>query len=290
MPDNAPVILAVDGPPGAGKTSLLARIAPAYGDACTFFTEPNARLAGPLPAPEGGSTADLSRWFLRHEQTRARQVAALSADPLTRLILCDRNHLGVLAFCHATTASDALPYDQALAIYQRDIAPNLPTELKTVILLVSPDVSLERRGGAAERPRWQQWFSRDLLGRLRDFYAGTAPGLCPSPPLVIDTDQLTPAGVAQQVQQLLPGPAAGSPPPGQSPPSAQRPAVDPVFGDLYAEAGGLEALGHPLTAPFPYRGGHVQIFQLGALYQDSNGQARLWDPLTAALPGTAARP
>jgi len=162
MPDNAPVILAVDGPPGAGKTSLLARIAPAYGDACTFFTEPNARLAGPQPAPENGSSAGLSRWFLRHEQTRAGQVAALSRDPLTRLILCDRNHLGVLAFCHAATAGDALPYDQALACYQQDIAPNLPAELKTVILLVSPDVSLERRGGAAERPRWQPWFSRDL--------------------------------------------------------------------------------------------------------------------------------
>jgi thymidylate kinase len=290
MPDNASVILAVDGPPGAGKTSLLARIAPAYGDDCTFFTEPNARLAGPQPAPENGSAAGLSRWFLRHEQTRASQVAALSRDPLTRLILCDRNHLGVLAFCHAATAGDALPYDQALACYQQDIAPNLPAELKTVILLVSPDVSLERRGGAAERPRWQPWFSRDLLARLRDFYAGTAPGLCPSPPLVIDTDQLTPAGVAQQVQQLLPGPAAGSPPPGQPSPGAQRPAVDPVFGDLYAEAGGLEALGHPLTTPYPYRGGQVQMFQLGALYQDRSGQARLWDPLTAALPGTAARP
>jgi len=48
MPDNAPVILAVDGPPGAGKTSLLARIAPAYGDACTFFTECSAALKIPM--------------------------------------------------------------------------------------------------------------------------------------------------------------------------------------------------------------------------------------------------
>jgi hypothetical protein len=96
--------------------------------------------------------------------------------------------------------------------------------------------------------------------------------------------------VARQVQQLLPAPATRNAPPGQPAPSARRPAVDPVFGDLYAEAGGLEALGHPLTAPFPYRRGQVQIFQLGALHQDGNGLARLWDPLTAALPGTAARP
>jgi thymidylate kinase len=288
VPDNAPVILAVDGPPGAGKTSLLARIAPAYGDACTFLTEPNTRLAEP-PAPESGPAAELSRWFLRHEQTRAAQIAALSKDPLTRLILCDRNHLGVLAFCHATTASDALPYDQALACYEQDIAPNLPAELKTVILLVSPDVSLERRGGTAERPLWQQWFSRDLLSRLHDFYAGPAPSLCPSPPLVIDTDGLSAADVAQQVQQLLPGPAAGSLPPAQPPEGAQRPAVAPVFAALYAEAGGLEALGHPLTAPYPYRAGRLQLFQLGALHQDSSGQARLWNPVTAALPGTEAR-
>ena len=289
MPDDAPVILAVDGPPGAGKTSLLGRIAPAWGDACTFFTEPNARLATAVPGPADDSTAGHSRWFLAHEQAKADRIAALARDPLTRLLLCDRNHLGVLAFCHATQADDALPYDQALACYQRNIAPRLPPELKTVILLVSPDVSLQRRGGAAERPRWQQWFSPALLRRLRDFYTDIAPGLCPNPPLVIDTDDLSAADVALKVGRLLPRPPDGSAPPGPLQEGAQAAAVSPIFAGLYAAAGGLEALGHPLTAPFPYRGGQVQLFQLGALHQDGAGRARLWDP-AAAPTQTAALP
>jgi thymidylate kinase len=284
MPDNPPVIIAVDGPPGAGKTSLLARLAPAYGDACTLFTEPNARLASTANGPAGDSTAGLSRWFLAREQARAAQIAALSRDPLTQLVLCDRNHLGVLAYCYAVQASDALPYDQALACYQQAIAPHLPPSLQTVILLVSPGTSLKRRGGAAERPRWQQWFSPALLGRLRDFYTDIAPGLCPNPPLVIDTDNLTPADVTRQVAPLLPSPPAD---PGTS--SAQPLTTAPVFAGLYAQAGGLEALGHPLTAPFPYRGGQVQLFQLGALHHDSTGRTRIWDPLAVQPETTASR-
>ncbi|MGH3124239.1 MAG: hypothetical protein ACRDOI_05650 [Trebonia sp.] len=290
MPESAPAILAVDGPPGAGKTSLLARLVPAYGDACVFFTEPNARLATAVPGPAGESTASHSRWFLTHEQARAAQVAVLARDPLTRLMLCDRNHLGVLAFCHATQASDALPYDQALACYQRTIAPHLPPDLMTVILLVGPGVSLERRGVTAERARWQQWFSPSLLSRLRDFYTTIAPGLCPNPPLLIDTDELTPADVAQRAGQLLPRLPGRSTTPDLHHEAARTVAVAPVFAGLYADVGGLEALGHPLTTPFPYRGGHVQLFQLGALHQDRAGCARLWDPVTAAVPQPAALP
>jgi hypothetical protein len=154
----------------------------------------------------------------------------------------------------------------------------------TVIRLVSPGASLERRGGTAERPRWQQWFSPDLLSRLRDFYTNVAPGLCPNPPLVIDTDGLSTADVARQVRHLLPAPPANA-----VLASVQPVTVAPVFAALYAEAGGMEALGHPLTAPFPYRGGHVQLFQLGALHHDGADRARIWDPATATLPETAAR-
>lgn len=281
MPDKAPVILAVDGPPGAGKTSLLARLAPAYGDACVFFTEPNARLAA---APADNSTASHTLWFLRHEQAKTRQIAACARDPRTPLIVCDRNHLGVLAFCHATRAEDSLPYQQALAFHQRHIAPSLPEDMLTVILLVSTRVSLERRGGTAERPLWRQWFSPDLLQRLREFYTDVAPDLCPAPPLVIDTDTADADAVARQVGQLLPPPGTAAP--AGTGDTAPVP-VDPMFARLYAEAGGLEALGHPLTAPFPYRDGLVQLCQLGALHRDGAGQARLWDP--ASLPDMAAR-
>lgn len=284
MPDSAPLTLAIDGPPGSGKTSLLARLAPAHGDDCVFFTEPNARLAAGPDAPAGRSTAEHTLWFLRHERDKAGRIAALADDPRTRVILLDRNHLGVLAFAYATDAGDALPYHQALRFHQRHVAPLLPPDLTTVILLVSTEVSLGRRGGTAERPLWRQWFSPGLLDRLREFYTYVAPGLCPTPPTVIDTDQLTPAEVAGQVARMLPAPAAPLLPPGPG----GHPAVAPDFAGLYAQAGGLEALGHPVTGPYPYRGGRVQLCQLGAMTQGPSSGLRLWDP-AAGLPETAAR-
>jgi hypothetical protein len=72
-----------------------------------------------------------------------------------------------------------------------------------VILLVSPGQSLDRRGNVAERPRWQQWFDEGLLERLHTFYTDVAPALCPSPPLVIDTDGVSPDAVLAQVAALL---------------------------------------------------------------------------------------
>jgi thymidylate kinase len=286
MPDSAPAVLAIDGPPGSGKTSLLTRLALAHGDGCVFFTEPNARLASGTDAPAGTSTAEHTLWFLRHEQDKARHIAALADDPRTRVILLDRNYLGVLAFAYATDADNALPYHRVLRFHQRHIAPLLPDGLVTVILQVSTGVSLQRRGGAAERPVWQQWFSPGLLDRLRGFYADIAPGLCPTPPVVIDTDGLTPDDVASQVARLLPAPQPAGPVP--SPEQDGHPGMHPSFASLYEQAGGLEALGHPVTGLYPYRGGQMQLCQLGAMARDPSGGTRLWDP-AASLPETAAR-
>ncbi|MFF0249942.1 AAA family ATPase [Streptosporangium sandarakinum] len=282
-PATPPAMLAVEGPPGAGKTSLLSAIVPTLGDSCVFFTEPNARLAEQPETPLHSSTAAYSLWFLRHEQAKARRLTELAADPATRLLVCDRNHLGALAYCYATRAGDALPYSRARAFYTRHIAPRLPEQVHTVVLLVSPDLSLARRGGKAERALWQQWFHPDLLRRLMEFYTDVVPDLCPNPPQMIDTDQMSPAAVLEQVRawliqakvakadRLITGDA----------PSC-RVALASVFTAAYTALGGLETFGHPITAPFRHRGGWIQMCQLGALHRDRSGRIRVWDPLAAS--------
>ncbi|MEU8627693.1 AAA family ATPase [Streptomyces sp. NPDC048669] len=288
MPTDAPVLV-LDGPPGAGKTSLLARMVPVLGDECLWFTEPNARLSTGLQAPVHPSTAGHSLWFLRHELDKAQAAARLAADPDTRLLISDRNHLGALAYCWATRADDSLPYRTARDFYARHIAPALPEQVLTAILLVSPGESLTRRGNVAERPRWKQWFDEGLLERLHTFYTDIAPTLCPTPPLIIKTDGTTPDTVLAQVSGFLAdaGLTDTATKLTTAPTPDTHPALDPRFRAVYDALGGLESFGHPFTDPLDHRGSTVQLCQLGTLYRDPAGHTGLWD-LLAGLEQEAA--
>lgn len=289
MANRAPVLV-LDGPPGAGKTSLLARMVCALGDESMWFTEPNARLATGLAAPVHPSPAGHTLWFLRHELDKARAMRHLAADPDTRLLISDRNHLGALAYCYATRAEDSLPYRTARDFYARRIAPELPETVLTAILLVSPDQSLNRRGNVAELPRWKQWFDAGLLERLHTFYVEIAPTLCPTPPAIINTDGATPEAVLAQVAGVLAD--SGLDQTARrltaAAPSPARPPLADEFSEAYTELGGLEAFGHPFTPSIAYRGSTVQLCQLGALHRDPSGRTRLWNPLTAPAVRRAA--
>lgn len=280
MAHQAPVLV-LDGPPGAGKTSLLARMVCALGDDTVWFTEPNARLAAGLAAPVHPSPAGHTLWFLRHELDKARAMRRLAADTATSLLISDRNHLGALAYCYATRAEDSLPYRTARDFYARRIAPELPETVLTAILLVSPAQSLTRRGNVAELPRWKHWFDEGLLERLHRFYTDIAPTLCPTPPAIINTDGATPESVLAQVAGVLAD--AGLDQTAQrltsSAAPTPRPPLDRQFADAYTQLGGLEAFGHPFTPAIAHRGGTVQLCQLGALHCDPAGQTRLWNPL-----------
>lgn len=280
---TGPTILAIEGPPGAGKTTLLGALVPALLDRGLFFPEPNIKARPVGSARPKITTASETLWYLRQEKRRALALrradsTAQHTDPLTdaHVVVCDRNHLGVLAYTWATHRSGGFPYAKAVAYYQRHIAP-LYTEadLRTAILQVSVDTSLERRGGSPRHPRWRQWYDRGLLQRLAEFYIDKAPALCARPPLIIQTDPLTPETVLSLVTEELSTHGATLPvaPTAASP----RLAVDDRFTEQYAALGGTATLGEPITAAFAYRDGLMQMFQLASLFH-SDGHTHLWDP------------
>ncbi|WP_214109561.1 AAA family ATPase [Acrocarpospora catenulata] len=270
---TGPVTLALEGPPGAGKTTLLGALVPGLGDTALFFSEPNIKLSRGTGAPVHSSPAAHTLWYLRQEQARAAALRAVPAD----VVVCDRNHLGVLAYTFAARRQAAFPYGKAVAYYRRNIAPLYDTRLRTVILLVSVAASLTRRGGKPAHPRWRQWYDPRLLERMRQFYTEHAPDLCPNPPLIIDTDPLTPAAVLSAVADELR--AAGASLPASLPAAPHAPTVDARFADFYRQFGGAAVLGGTVTDAFPHRGGGVmQMFQLASLIHTRDGITRLWNP------------
>lgn len=284
---TGPVVLALEGPPGAGKTTLLGALVPALGDDVLFFTEPNIKLNSGTCAPVHSAPAAQTLWYLRQETARAQALRTTDSPA----VVCDRNHLGVLAYAFAARGEAALPYRKAVAYYRQHIKPLYSTRvpLRTVILLVSVATSLQRRGGRPAHPRWRQWYDPGLLERMTVFYTKHAPDLCPHPPLVIDTTLLTPSAVILAVAGELR--AAGADVSARLAAAPVAPAVDARFTAHYRELGGAAVLGGTVTDAFTYRGGLMQMFQLAALVQH-HGRTRLWNPFdtlpiddpTGALP------
>ncbi|MER7211515.1 hypothetical protein ABT340_31055 [Streptosporangium sp. NPDC000239] len=269
-----PLTLAFEGPPGAGKTSLLAALVPRLGDRCVFFSEPNVKLVSGTKAPVHPGTAAHTLWYLRSERLRSAALSACAEEHDVEAVLLDRNHLGVLAYCFATRHPDAFPYAKALDYHRQHIAPVLPADMRTVILQVGVTDSLNRRGGRVSHPRWQQWYEPELLERMDLFYREHAPELCPRPPLIIDTSSLTPGAIQEMVAVELA--LSGVSSEGWS--VSSRPLIADAFAIAYNAAGGAAVLGSPVTTAFAYRGGLMQMFQLAALHQVGD-HTFVWNPL-----------
>lgn len=275
-PSCPAVTLTFDGPPGAGKTSLLAALVPALGDRCVFFSEPNIKLADGTQAPIHPGTAAHTLWYLRSERLRATALPACAVAHNAEVMLLDRSHLGVLAYSFATRHPDAIPYGKSLDYYLRHIAPVLPADMRTVILQVGVEDSLRRRGGHPAHPRWQQWYDPALLERMDLFYREHAPELCPRPPLIIETSRLDHDAVVTTVATELAASGVGLP--SHVTTSDSHPMIDDAFAIPYNATGGAAVLGDPVTSAFTYRGGQMQMFQLAGLHRVGDHTVP-WNPL-----------
>lgn len=256
--------LVLEGPPGAGKTTAFAALVRGLGDRCHFFPEPCLALHDSV-LQSAGSRAWQTAWYLAEQRRQYRCLAFAQAEE--PVMLWDRNHLGVLAYAYADESPDGMPYQVTRERFLRAVEPTVPRELQSVILLVSPTVSLARRGGRPELPRWKRWYDRTFLERLRDFYVRHAAEFCPVPPVVVDTDGLSTLKVLDILTARLA--VSGVTLETRRPPIPPQPPLAPMFAHPYERAGGFGVLGRPVTDAFVHHGRHVQLFEHGALSVDA---------------------
>ncbi|MFC1418750.1 hypothetical protein [Streptacidiphilus cavernicola] len=158
-------MIALDGMPGAGKTTLMLRLADAIPDQAVVFPEAQ---------PTNGqlSAADSTRYMLDQARDRIREAQRLQQQRPDLAVLSDRCHIGVLAYRFALMESGQGPasaFDQALDIVD-EYALNAPTaHSRVLVLTVSPEESVRRRHAHAADERHRLWFDPGFLAAYHYF-------------------------------------------------------------------------------------------------------------------------
>lgn len=181
-------LLVVEGLPGAGKTSAIARV----GHATDSIVVPELDHVVEAPTQGNGEWADVQRWYVERE--RSRQVALRRLLRQGRSVIQDRCVLSTLAFAYATTADCSIErIEQTAALLVGTPGFTLPDAL--LLMHVDIDVSLRRRQSYRGTTAYKQWFDRHFLERLDEFYRVVAPHLLPCPTIEIDTTLASPSAV-----------------------------------------------------------------------------------------------
>ncbi|MFJ9901201.1 hypothetical protein ACIQPR_48680 [Streptomyces sp. NPDC091280] len=158
-------MIAIDGMPGAGKTTVLRQLQDALPDHVVVFPE-----AQPPdhPVPDGAT----ARYLLTEAQGRLVEAQRLQQTRPGLLVLSDRCHIGVLAYRYALQASGQGPrqdFDRALEL-AHSLGLTAPgAHDRVLVLLVDPAESIARRLAYAHDIRYRLWFDPDFLAAYHNF-------------------------------------------------------------------------------------------------------------------------
>lgn len=158
-------MIAIDGMPGAGKTTALSRLRNALPDQVVLFPEAQPP-EGPLP------DAAAARYLLTEAQGRVADARRLQQAHPGLLIVSDRCHIGVLAYRYALMATGQGLYqdfDHALELAHQFglTAPGAHDHI--LVLLIDPAESIARRRAYAHDERYRRWFDPSFLNAYHHF-------------------------------------------------------------------------------------------------------------------------
>lgn len=158
-------MIAIDGMPGAGKTTTLHRLQDALPSQVVVFPEAQ-------PPDDPRPDAEAARSLLAEARNRLDAARRLQQARPGLLVVSDRCHIGVLAYRYALMATGKGPrqdFDRALELSHclGLTAPDAHDGI--LVLLVDPDESVARRAAYAHDDRYRLWFDPGFLTAYHDF-------------------------------------------------------------------------------------------------------------------------
>jgi thymidylate kinase len=168
-------VIAIDGMPGAGKTTALSRLRNALPNHLVLFPEAQPP-EGPLP------DAATARYLLSQAQGRLADARRLQQSRPGLLIVSDRCHIGVLAYRYALMATGQGPqqdFDHALELAHQFGLTAPGAHARVLVLLIDPTESVARRRAYAHDERYRLWFDPLFLDAYHHFLAHLDTWLAP---------------------------------------------------------------------------------------------------------------
>ncbi|WP_329138148.1 AAA family ATPase [Streptomyces sp. NBC_01476] len=158
-------MIAIDGMPGAGKTTALHRLQDALPNQVVVFPEAQ-------PPDDPRPDAEIARYLLTEARDRLDAARRLQQARPGLLVVSDRCHIGVLAYRYALMATGKAPrqdFDHALELSHRLGLTAPDAHDRILILLVDPDESVTRRAADAHDDRYRLWFDPGFLTAYHHF-------------------------------------------------------------------------------------------------------------------------
>jgi thymidylate kinase len=158
-------VIAIDGMPGAGKTTALHRLQDALPNQVVVFPEAQ-------PPDDLIPDAATARYLLTEAQGRLADARRLQQAHPGLLVLSDRCHIGVLAYRYALQATGQGPhqdFDRALELAHYFGLTTPHAHDRVLVLLVDPAESVARRLAYAHDDRYRLWFDPDFLDAYHHF-------------------------------------------------------------------------------------------------------------------------
>lgn len=158
-------MIAIDGMPGAGKTTVLHRLQDALPNQVVVFPEAQ-------PPDDPRPDAETARYLLAEARDRLDAARRLQQARPGLLVVSDRCHIGVLAYRYALMATGQAPrqdFDRALELSDRLGLTAPEAHDRILVLLVDPDESVARRATYAHDDRYRLWFNPGFLTAYHHF-------------------------------------------------------------------------------------------------------------------------
>ncbi len=188
--------IAIEGMPGAGKSTSLIDLISEFSDRCILFSETN-----PEPNSEWQDFSASDQGDIFHKMWTVRMYLADVLRDKIPCLLFDRSYYSNLAYKYASDRYCGTNfYNEYIEIFNRDLRDK---QFSLIILLdVNPEMGLLRRRQLGDIITFP-WTEIDFLKEFRKFYTKELIKFATCPIVTINTDDLSPSEVRSRIREEI---------------------------------------------------------------------------------------